>query len=176
MPFNVGDRVWVARCGMRDVTKPCPICFGNRQVVLILGNDDRVTLPCDYCRKGFDDPRGHVVEHAYVAEAVPYTITSVRIEQTEAGEKRTYFSSPYVLYEEDTFATEAEAVARCEAHVAKRQNEQETKVEYLKAQVKKCFAWNAGYHLRQARKDRASAERHERQAALCKARVRGGEA
>jgi len=66
--FKIGDVVYFASAGQRQVDIPCPVCFGKREVTLILGNGDSVELPCDYCGKGYDGPRGYVLEYEYAAK------------------------------------------------------------------------------------------------------------
>jgi len=56
--YNVGDKVWHAAFKSIQVEKPCIVCYGEKQVTVILGNGDRVVTPCDYCGKGFDGATG----------------------------------------------------------------------------------------------------------------------
>ncbi len=50
------------------------------------------------------------------------------------------------------------------------EEEQKTKAIYLKKEAKKSFAWNAGYHLREAKNHRKQAEYHDTKAIFCKAK------
>lgn len=62
MDAKVGDSVWYAKCGLEQVKRICPTCFGKLEVKLILGNGDGVILPCDGCGHGCDAPTGHIGE------------------------------------------------------------------------------------------------------------------
>ena len=172
--YSVGDRVWWARCGIRHVTKTCPICFGNRQVTLVLGNEDKVVLPCDYCGKGYNAPTGQIEEYEYIAEVEETTITRVDIHESSGGEKREYHSSSGYWHDDgaNLFDTQQEALAACAEIVRQKEKEENTRVEHIKNSVRKTFSWNAGYHLRQAAKCEKEAQFHRERATLCKARVK----
>ncbi len=169
--YNVGDSVWWARCGVRELNVTCPVCFGKLQVTLILGDDSQVVLPCDYCGKGYEGPKGYTIEHEYVSGAERRTISAVNATHDETGVKREYRSHDnYILYAEDLFDTEAEAIERCKAKAEKLAEEQRTRAERIKANVNKTFSWNAGYHLREAKRKEREVIYHREKAAVCKAR------
>jgi len=172
--YKVGDSVWHASCGTKQIEKLCPICFGKKQVKLILGNDDEVTLPCNYCRLGLGSPRGRVTEHEYIAKPEQVVITEIEMKVTASAIERKYWSGCYLFDESDIFDSEGEALARCLEVVAKKQKEESTRAEYIKKDRQKSFSWNAGYHLREAAKARKDAEYHERNAVLCKSRTKEG--
>ncbi|OHD19936.1 MAG: hypothetical protein A2Y38_00560 [Spirochaetes bacterium GWB1_59_5] len=166
--YNVGDWVWAARAGHRDVISECPVCFGKLAVMLTLGNGEAFTLPCSYCGVGYTAPCGTVKEVQYVSGAEKVRISSVSVESTDNGEQVSYQSDHWILYAEDIFDTEVEALARCVEKAAKLNEEQTTRAEYLKGDKKKSFAWNASYHLREAKRHEKQAEYHRRNALLCK--------
>lgn len=169
--YKVGDQVWWAHYGMSQVKVNCPICFGAKEVTLILGNGDIVVLLCEYCGKGWDGPRGYVTEWEYVAEAKLLTINEVRIQSRLSGEDVVDYSTmQHLLDAEDIFDTKEEALARALSKSAEETLSKETMAEHLKKNIRKSFAWNAGYHLRAARDARKSAEYHERMASICKSR------
>jgi hypothetical protein len=174
--YKVGDRPWYARFARYDnVRVPCPVCYGKREVRLILGNDDEVTLPCDYCGKGYNAPTGRVEEYQWTAEAQQVTITTVDITETPFGvDRRYHWYDGYWADAEDLFDTEDEANARAQEKAEAARLEEETRAEYIKKDVKKTFGWNAGYHLREAKKHREQIAYHERKAVLCKARAKDG--
>ena len=163
--FKIGDRVWLACYSTTDVRETCPICFGRREVTLILGNGDECRLPCDYCGKGYGGPRGYVVERRAAPHAMEYEIDSVTTTASAVG----YGSGCTTLRGDDLFATEDEALARAAEIAAEEQRRSEGRNDFCKAESRKSFAWNAGYHTREAKRCREQAERHERMAKLCKA-------
>jgi len=171
--YKVGDEVWWARCGTREVRKPCPICFGDKKVTLTLGNGDEVVLPCDYCGHVLgEEPSGMITEYEYLAEPEPATITRISSEITIAGTEYEYFAGCYRIEDEMLFDTELGAIMKCAEVKEKLEKEQITRAEYIKADKLKSYSWNAGYHLRNAKKDRKSAEYHEKMAILCKDRAK----
>ena len=164
--FGIGDRVWLAAYSTVDVQATCPICFGKLFVTLILGDDSKVRLPCDYCGKGYEFPRGHITERHARPLALERTIDSV----TVSADRVEYGSACSTMPADNVHATEAEALAAAEEIAAKEQADRERSVEWGKHDAKKTFSWNAGYHMREAKALRAKAERHEERAVLCKER------
>jgi len=177
---KVGDRVWVAAYTQHaQLRETCPVCFGKLEVVVILGNGDSVTTPCSYCTRGHEGPFGFVNEYGPQADAKFMTITAIRSTEDGSGQHHEYHSgtanSYRVLTPDLMFATESEAIAKGEELAAKAVADRDERAVYLKEKAHKSFAWNAGYHMRAAKRAREEAERHERQAVICKARGKGGE-
>ena len=170
--YSVGDRVWWAHCGTQEVRELCPVCFGKLEVTLTLGDGSVLTLPCDYCGKGFEGPKGYVKSWTYRAEAENVEITAVLVNETQEGEHREYRHGCYCLSPDDIFATKEEALAPAAFKAKEHNHDGDTQAEYIKANAKKSFSWNAGYHLREAKRNREQAEYHERKAVLCKERAK----
>lgn len=78
MPFTIGQQVWEPINPPTQVKRPCPACFGKLAVVVILGNDEHVGVPCEACGIGYREPRGYVEEWEYEIGARPFVITGVR--------------------------------------------------------------------------------------------------
>ena len=172
--YNVGDQVWWARCGTRQVTKTCPVCFGKLKVTLILGNDDTVILPCDYCGKGYEGPRGTVEEYEYLAEPEQTAIITVNTHESADGEKLEYHTVGGYYHDDgaDLYNTREDAVAICTEIVQRKTLEESTRVESLKKHLNKNYSWNAGYHMRYAARYERDALYHKEKAVLCKARAK----
>jgi len=181
--FKVGDRPWWAIYErLTNVEIPCPVCYGTLEVTLVLGNGDEVRLPCDYCGKGYNGPKGYVHEYQAVAKAERVTIGRVTVTETASGQEREYRvaknvedGSCWMPAPEDLFETEAEANARATEKAEADRLEHETCAEYIKKKTHNSFSWNAGYHMREAKRHRHDIEYHERMAVICKARGKGGE-
>ena len=171
LKFKIGDLVWVARCGMKSVKKLCPTCFGELKVTLILGNGDQVILPCKGCVVGFDPPRGYITEYEYVAEPEKIIISRVNIYMEHDGETIEYRCENHIFKEKEIYAMEVEALVEAQKIKAQLEEEQATRAEYIKKEAHKNFSWNASYHMRHAKKDRESAEYHDKMAIICKARA-----
>jgi hypothetical protein len=169
--FNVGDVVWVARYGMHEKWITCPICFGKKRVTLILGNEDHVSLPCSYCAPGYEPPQGMVKEYSTEKQVGATVITGRDIRENNGTAEVSYHTHEGYCHGPDiVFATEAEAVVKADALCAEETRRRETLAVYLKEKEQKSFSWNAGYHLRTAKKMRADILYHERMAVLCKQR------
>jgi len=177
--YRQNDQVWIA--GFKPLAPkkvPCSICYGKRKVKLILGNEDEVLLPCDYCGKGnLDNPTG--TELVYIADSTPklVTIQGMTITIDGSGEKIVYkhsgTNSSYFFVEEDKmFDTRDEALTEGNKMKDAWIKDQVTRAEYIKANTQKTFAWNAGYHMREANNLRKKIVYHEERAILCKAKAK----
>jgi len=170
--FNIGDIVWFARTGLQPIQEPCPVCFGNKIVVIILGNGDEVTIPCSYCAPGMEPPLGVVIRYHMEPATERVTITGREIREGEKIEV-TYYGPGCRVYRSNTvFETEVEALAESAKLCAEEIKDRETRSEYIKKDKIKSFAWNAGYHLTEARRLRESIAYHERMAVICKAKAK----
>lgn len=175
--FNIGDSIWVVNCGQSLIKKICPICFGELKVTLILGDKSEVVLPCEYCGKGYEGPLGYVEEWEYTQGAERKIITGIEIQQEREGETREYkvhisSGSSWIYSEAQAFETEAEALEVSKATALKALEDQTTRAEHIKKHENRNYSWNAGYHIREAKRGRESAERHDKMAIICKARSR----
>jgi hypothetical protein len=171
--YRPGDTIWHASFNPhRDKRVPCPVCYGKGSVVLILGNNDQVTIECDYCGKGSQTgPRGYDTVYEATAIAVERRITEVRVKVTTEGEKREYLSANWALAPEDIFTTEAEALARAQEKAAAAEAEEVRRGGVSWEYDAKSYAWKAGYHLRQIERSRRDMAYAERMISVCKAKA-----
>jgi hypothetical protein len=175
--YRVGDIVWVAECAPYVEKRVlCPVCFGKKEVTLILGNGDSVILPCGNCQAGYDQPTGYVTIHEPVVRASQKRIDRVEIIETEEGQVREYGAELFAsgcgttyqaLDNNKIFDTEVEALRK-----AQHDAEEISKNQNPKAKLDKSYSWNAGYHMRHAKRLREEIEYHEKQAILCKSRTK----
>lgn len=77
VPFAIGDVKWLPAHQPRKVEVPCPVCFGQRSVVVTLGNGEQFTVPCDGCGLGFNGPQGTVQQYEYEPLAIRFEIARV---------------------------------------------------------------------------------------------------
>lgn len=172
MSYQVGDTIWYAQCGMATVSSTCPVCFGERSVNLILGNGEIVRLSCDYCGRGYLGPIGYVQETMHVAGAERRTITGITTRSTVDGVVTEYFSEQGTLIAEDMFDNQEDAEARSR----EKANAYNADVLQRNAHVKKYsnakYSWRAGYHMRESKKHREEAARHDEWAKICQERSR----
>ena len=171
--FNIGDSVWVASFELRREQISCPVCFGKLQVTLILGNDDQIILPCAYCASGYESPRGYIVE--YRREPRVESIKIISREIQEDGEKTEirYGSLNSRSHDsKDVFKTQEEAMEEAQKRAEFKIQEETNKAIHLKKNINQSYGWNAGYHLREAKRLKEQIAYHERNAILCKAKTK----
>ena len=172
--WKVGDEGWSADFGNQQKDVKCPVCFGKRQVTVILGDDTNVVVNCNYCGNGYEGPRGFVKEYEYCKDVKQVTITSVQTEETKDGIKQECGAMMGRCYEAGVtlFETKEEAEIEATKRAEKYQHDQDTRAIHIKKDQNKTYTWNAGYHMREAKRNRASADRHDQQAVICKARAK----
>ena len=178
MKFKIGDTAWVARFDSNaNIQVPCSICDGHKKVTLILGNGDKVELPCDYCGHGYGPPTGYETEYRPLSKPEAIFICGANINVTSDGEKIEYWvgseSCHSVYQDENVFTTYEEALAKGEELKMKWLKDQQTRADLIKAHVRKSFPWNAGYHLREVKRMEKQIAYHKEKAVLCKERGRG---
>lgn len=162
--FNVGDTIWWATCGTNQVEKPCPICFGKCVVTLILGNDEHVQTPCDFCGKGFEGARGYINEYEWSSAVKSVQITAKQVNERNGLREVEYRYDNYILRPDITFRTKEEAEIRVLELIAKHEEEDRIRLECQKEHGKKSYTWNVGYHKRCAKEARRQLEYHEKKA------------
>lgn len=171
--FPVGSTAWWAHCGQREVTRPCPICFGKRRVTVILGNDEMISTPCDYCRKGFDGPTGTETEFEWVASPELFFINSVQTECDDSKTSARYRDARgYCVDDADLFATRAEAEARCDVRIAENAEHERQRRECRKEHAKKSFSWHVGYHRKEVLRATRDLAWHSARVVACAARAK----
>jgi len=169
--FNVGDSVWIASYEVRKEKVTCPVCFGKLQVILIFGNDDQVIFPCDYCAKGYETPRGWVEEYRCEPRCESIKISGREIRETEGMTEVRYNSYDSRTHNsKDIFETKEEALIEAQKRADLKTEEEKTRAIYLKKNINKSYGWNAGYHLREAKRLKEQIAYHEQRAILCKAK------
>jgi hypothetical protein len=151
--FQIGDIVWYSETHRTAKHVPCPVCFGKKEVTVILGNGEQIITPCRYCEIGFEGPRGWVEgDYEWTADAGIGKITSMRSEMSENGELDVvYYFSGNGRHHTRCANTREEAIAKalveCQEWQAK---EDAQKAEYVKKYGYRDYSYNAGYHRREA--------------------------
>jgi hypothetical protein len=122
LPFELGEKYWVAEQVQARNHEVCPECVGTKKVTLTLGNGESYEIPCAACSAGYEPPTGVVRNPITTFVAVPFVAR--RFHMDHDG-KWTYSDSPpdamsYRMWSEDRiFRTEAEAEVECQhLHVA----------------------------------------------------------
>jgi len=170
--FNIGDSVWIASFESKAEQIPCPVCFGSLKVTLILGNGDQIILPCEYCGKGYDGPRGYIKEYQCIPRSESVTITAKETHEGDGKTEIRYYSHGRIYEAKDVFETQEGAMVAAREWAILQEEKEKTRANYLKANVNLSYSWNAGYHLQNAKRERQSAEYHEGKAILCRQKVK----
>ena len=142
-PFVIGQQMWMAIGQSEQVTKPCPVCNGDRAVTIILGTGEHVTVMCDGCGLGFEGPRGYIQEWEHHPRAVPFVIASVksfRDDEWELLSTDGAWASFSKLFQTEDEAREAAAIQAAAQRERNMQSYQHTK---RKAQH---LTWTVQYH------------------------------
>ena len=168
--FNVGDTVWWATCENESVRKPCPICFGKYVVTLILGNDEHVQTPCDFCRTGFQVSSGYINEYEWKSNVKAVILTGKQVNERNGVREVEYRYDNYILRHDNAFRKKEEADARVLELIAQHEAEEKARMEHRKEQDKKSYAWHVGYHKRCAKLARRQLEYHEKKVITMKNR------
>jgi len=168
--LKVGDMIWWAKCGTTQVKEKCIVCYGDLVVKVTLGNGDVVKIPCNYCSTRFETPRGYTTRYKYTSQVEYVKIERINRTETADGEKVKYHNSCYVLYDGVICETKEEAEKVCEEKIKQHELDEVTRAERIKKDQVKSYAWNAGYHLRNAKDHKRQAEYHDKMAIICKDR------
>lgn len=170
--YNIGDTVWWATGGIREVRHECPVCYGKCCVTLILGNDDHVQTPCDYCGKGFEGPRGYVIEREYTTEVKEIVLSGKEIRETTAGRSVEYRHNSYILYDGIICDTkEGAEIERQKIADAHKISELE-RLQRGKDNNVKSYAWHVGYHQRQLKDAQRQIDYHSKKITYMKEKVK----
>lgn len=147
-PFAFGQQVWVVSASSHYPTKePCPICFGERAVVLILGNGEHQGVACDFCSRGCDPPSGEATVYRAMSRIYPGVVTGLEKEFDQwriRVDHASHLEDDAVVFA-DRDAAEARRII---LHAEVEQRAQRL-FEQTIAYGKKKTAWNAGYHRRE---------------------------
>lgn len=143
VPFLIGQQMWAPVVHPQRVTIPCPICVGERRVIVILGSGEHLSVECEACAVGLQPPRGVIEEWNNDPGVEPFTIASVKsmwnnqwmLESTTGSQQQ-----HHELYTTETKAM-AQSVAQCNNN-----NERNLQMrQHKRAGVKK-VTWSIRYH------------------------------
>lgn len=151
--FQIGESVWYATTNRTSKHVPCPVCYGKKEVTVILGNGEEIITPCRYCDRAFAGPSGWVEgDWEWTAEARLGTITSMRSDIDEFGELSVvYYFSGNGHNHDSCSRTRDGALALSMKHCLEWQAKEDLeKSTYVKKYGYRDYSYNAGYHRREA--------------------------
>lgn len=143
---NIGDKVWWATCGQKQITIDCPVCFRKKKVVLILGNGEQIETPCEYCVSGFEEPKGFTNEYQLVSEVKEIAITGKEVREDENGRRIEYRFQNYCLDDTNIFNTKEDAENRVKELIKIHEDSEVERNAYKKKKNQTHFSWSVGYH------------------------------
>ena len=146
MPFEIGQQMWEALYPPTRVRVPCPVCFGQLAVTVVLGDGEHVGVPCEACGIGYDGPRGYIEEWRYEAAARPFVIAGV--ESMRRDDWVVKNDDGWSINYANLFATEHEALASARAQVESLMERQCDTRRHKRQEVKRAL-WSVRYHREQ---------------------------
>lgn len=159
---NIGDKVWWATCGTREVEVPCPVCFGNRKVTLILGNGEHIETGCEYCEKDFESSRGYTTEYQRFSEVKEVSITGKEVREDEGGRMVEYRYLNYCLDDRNAFSTREDAETAVKAMISEYEDSEVKRQAYKKKKNQSHYSWSVGYHRKRLKDAQREVEYHSR--------------
>ena len=158
-PFEFGQVVFIARASSHDRQEiPCPVCYGKRRVTVILGNDEQVSIECEYCSHGCNPASGRASEWKPWSSVVETTVTGIKLEHG----KWCIECAAYVGSDAEIFTTrEAAEEARIVMFAAAIERAQACN-HSMKYNGRKRLSWHVGYHRAAVRRAQHDLEYHGR--------------
>lgn len=155
--YNINDTVWIAQCGQKEVRHDCPVCYGQRFVTLILGNEDEIRTPCDYCGNGYEGPKGYVMG---TAEPRQVTITKKTKIDSNGTVECSYRS--YDAYFNEAYDTKEEAEAKTLQNIKDHEEDERKRIEWRKSSNHKSYSWHVGYSKKEIQRAKQTLDWHEK--------------
>jgi hypothetical protein len=161
----------MAKCRMELQRVTCTICFGDKSVLVKLGDGSHVSVVCDYCGKGYDGPKGYTEEYRWVVEPELIEITGVsRYEESgrEFPKIEYRYNGNFIAQNERLFETEEEAANESLRIKEEHDRAEEERKAHRKKHNLKDITWRVGYHQRAIREHKKDMEHHEKQIRILK--------
>jgi hypothetical protein len=171
--FKIGDTVFQSEYSRQEKFVTCPDCLGTKRIKVVLGDGTEISIECVGCNPGgYNPPMGLIRQYEYGVEVKKRQVTGVKETLTEIEYELDKFNSCYRRgTNNDTFATEEEAIAHGESE-KKIHEDKENKRMMAKTKDARSWAWNATYHRNQIRHLEKELEYQRAKAVICKAHVR----
>ena len=149
MEKNIGDKVWWATCENKTVEIDCPVCFGKKEVTLILGNGEQVKTDCDYCGRGFEPAKGYTQEYQMVSGVKEIEITGKEIKENAEGRHVEYRYQNYCLDNFNIFETKEMAENRVKELIKEYDAFELRRIAHTKKSNQTHYSWTVGYYKKQ---------------------------
>lgn len=166
--YNIGDKVYWAVYDRKDVIKTCPVCFGKKVVIVILGNDEKIETPCTYCESGFEGARGYIRENEWTSKVELVGITAKEVNENSEGRFIEYRYGHYCLDNKDIFDTIEQAETRVAEKIKEQEVEESKRYEHIKKNKLMSLSWSIGYHQRRVKDAEREIKYHSEKVKLIK--------
>ena len=143
LPFMFGVTYWLPVGDPQKVTRPCPVCAGDRAITVILGTGERIGVPCEACGNDYDGPHGVIEEWEHKPGAVPFVPATVESLYDHRWSLRS--TDGAVADWDELRATEAEALAEATKRAAAAHEHNMAMSQHKKANAKE-HGWSIRYH------------------------------
>lgn len=170
IPFALGVQIWWTGNDNRETWVECPECAGTKVIEMIKGNGERVSLGCELCGPGYNEPRGVIRKNVYEYRPTPFTPLRVRVD----GDQFSYSESPPdascygSVYSTHLFSTKEECQAKCDEMNAEHAKADEERLIHQIKSNRKRLAFSASYWRGQIREFEKNIERAKAMLNRCK--------
>lgn len=145
--LNIGDKVWWAVCKSEQVKNECIVCFGKREITILLGNGEQVKTECEYCKNGFENARGFTMDYKRTSDIKEIIITGKEVVENEKGRKIEYRYQNYCLYFNDNiFIVKEDAENRLVEMIKEYEQEEVKRIIERKKSITNHLSWSIGYY------------------------------
>jgi transcription elongation factor Elf1 len=175
--FEIGQQVWVGRIKHEKHLITCPVCNGNKVVIVIFGDGTQVEVECNYCDKTFPytwKACGQVYGEEYmVGDADLEIITGMDVRKEDDGTLEiTYWFGSHGGHPDTVALTYEEAVNKARIKAALYTTERVEKREKDKFNLAKSYSWNAKHYLDRAEQARKDVIYYENKAKVMQSHIR----
>lgn len=168
LQFNIGDTVWFVQAGSRQVYIPCPDCFGQQALTVILGDGTHLSIDCDCCREGYLGSQGKIKEYQWAGSVESSRITGIQLDSTDVR------YGLHTACPEKVFATREEAETELVEVVKRFEAEEARRMNYVKdtKNPNRSWAWHVRYHQREIKNAEKTLAYHTAKLAVAKVKAK----
>ena len=140
-PFEFGQTIYYAYANSHYSKRvPCDICYGQKEVTLILGNGDECRVGCEACGLGFQQSTGTMTTWGVHSEVIEQVVSDICRHGSD------WEFNHHRVSEGDIFATKEEAEERRKVLHAEAEEHAKRMYENNRLRSKAKHAWSASYH------------------------------
>ena len=151
----------------------CPDCGGTARLRVTFYDETTVSIPCQNCSRGYEEPTGRISVYCRKGEAKKARISGVEISGGKVEYRAEYhtFDDDGRMYtgcnhidEDKVFLTESDAQSRADLMAAEYDAEERERI-FKKEKDRRSWAWNASYHRKEIKEAERRIEYHKKKLA-----------